>query len=172
MHSNTAISSARSSIASATRCSSLRRIDADMSRQDLNASAAAVAARSMSSAPPRATAASTEPSMGEVVSNVSPEIDATILPSIMWPMPSARSCFSNGAARSRLALNRSAFGVALSMRDLRFQGFVDVVALPAGFLVVDLHVERQRELAGGEYRIEIGRERLEDMLAGFLARGE
>ena len=71
-----------------------------MSRQDLKASAAAVAARSISSALPRATVASTEPSTGDLVSKVSPEIDGTILPSIMWPMPSARSCFSSGAARS------------------------------------------------------------------------
>ncbi len=104
MHSSTAISSARSSIASATRCSSLRRIAADMSRQDLKASEAAVAARSISSALPRATVASTEPSTGDLVSKVSPEIEGTILPSIKWPMPSARSCFSSGAARSRLAL--------------------------------------------------------------------
>ena len=43
----------------------------------------------MSSALPRATDASTAPSTGDLVSNVSPEIDGTILPSIMWPMPSA-----------------------------------------------------------------------------------
>ena len=89
MHSSTAISSARSSMASATRCSSFLRIAAGMSRQDLKASAAAVAARSMSSALPRATVASTAPSTGDLVSNVWPEIDGTILPSIMWPMPSA-----------------------------------------------------------------------------------
>ena len=37
------------------------------------------------------------------------------------------------------------------MRRLHFfQGLMDVVALPAGFLVVDLHVERQGEFAAGE----------------------
>src|SRR6185437_4929846 len=172
MHSSTAISSAQSSIASATRCKSFRRIDAGMSRQALKASEAAVAARSMSSALPRATEANTAPSTGDLVSKVSPEIDGTTLPSIMWPMPSARSCFSSGATRSLLAWNRSDLGVALSMGGLRFQGFVDVVALPARFLVVDLHVERQRKLALCEHGIEMGRERLEDMLAGLLAGGE
>src|SRR5262245_42483693 len=58
------------------------------------------------------------------------------------------------------------------MGSLHFQSFVDVIALPAGFLVVDLHVERQRERASGEDRIEMSRQRLEDMLAGLLARGE
>src|SRR5450756_1389899 len=93
-------------------------------------------------------------------------------------MPSAFSCASSGAARSRLAANTSDdFGVTLSMRGLRFRspGFenlVDVVALPAGFLVVDLHVERQRELAAGEDRIEMAGEDLEDMLAGPLAGRE
>src|SRR3981189_3646218 len=170
MHSSTAISSARSSMASATRCSNFLRIVAGMSRQALNASAAAVAARSISSALPRATDASTAPSTGEFVSNVSPEIDATILPSIMCPMPSALSCFSSGAARSRLTLNTSdAFGITLSMRGLRFQKVVDIVALPAGFLVVDLHVERQRELAARKDRVEIGGQRLEDMFAGLLS---
>src|SRR6185437_10623487 len=172
MHSSTAISSARSTIASATRCSSLRRIEADMSRQGLKASEAAVAARSISSALPRATEASTALSIGDFVSNVSPEIEGTILPSIMWPMPSARSCFKSGAARSLLAWNRSDLGVTLSMGGLRFQGFVDVVALPARFLVVDLHVERQRELALCEHGIEMGRQRLENVLAGLLAGGE
>ena len=37
------------------------------------------------------------------------------------------------------------------MRGLRFQSLVDVVAFPAGFLVVDLHVERQRKPAVGEH---------------------
>src|SRR5260370_33494758 len=58
------------------------------------------------------------------------------------------------------------------MESLRFQSFVDVVALPAGFLVVDLHVERQRELACGKDGIEMVRQRLENMLAGLLAGGE
>ena len=49
MHSSTAISSARSSMASATRCSSFFRMVAGMSRQALKACAAAVAARSISS---------------------------------------------------------------------------------------------------------------------------
>src|SRR4051794_37591160 len=165
MHSSTAMSSALSSMASATRCSSFFRIAGAMSRQDLKARAAAVAARSISSALPRATAASVAPSTGDFVSNVSPEIDGTILPSIMWPMPSARSVFSSGAMRSRLAWNTSAFGVGLSMGGLHFQGVVDVVALPARVLVVDLHVERQSELARSKDRIEMFGERAEDVLA-------
>ena len=76
---------------------------AGISRQDLNAPAAAFAARSISSALPRATDASTAPSMGDLVSNVWPDADGTVLPSIMWPMPSAFSLASRGAARSRLA---------------------------------------------------------------------
>src|SRR5438876_8439775 len=89
----------------------------------------------------------------------------------MWPMPSAFSLASRGAARSRLAANTS-FGVILSMDLLHFQGFVDVIAFPAGLLVVDLHVERQGELAAGKDRLQIGRQCLEDMLAGLLAGGE
>src|SRR5438045_5545143 len=58
------------------------------------------------------------------------------------------------------------------MHGLYFQSFVDVVALPAGLLVVDLHVERQRELALREHRIEIDRQRLEDMFARLLAGRE
>ena len=103
MHSSTAMSSVLSSIASATRCSSFFRIVADMSRQDLKARLAAVAARSMSSALPRATDASTAPSTGDLVSKVWPEIDGTVLPSIMCPMPSDFSLASSGVARSRLA---------------------------------------------------------------------
>src|SRR5437868_12065362 len=88
-------------------------------------------------------------------------------------MPSARSFFSSGAARSRLAANMSDdFGLTLSMRGLRFQNIVDVVAFPAGFLVVDLHVERQREPGSREHRIEVRGERLENVLAGLLACGE
>src|SRR5229473_5649846 len=49
---------------------------------------------------------------------------------------------------------------------------VDVVALPAGFLFVDLHVERQCELACSEDRIEMVGEHAENMLAGLLAGGE
>src|SRR5690349_3171394 len=66
----------------------------------------------------------------------------------------------------------SAFGVTLSMHGLRFQGFVDVVALPARLLVVDLHIERQRKLALREHGIEMRGQRLEDMFAGLLAGGE
>src|SRR3981081_1344966 len=173
MHSSTAISSARSSMASATRCSSFFRMVAGISRQALKACAAAVAARSISSASPRATGASTAPSTGDFVSKVSPEIDGTILPSIMCPMPSALSSFISGGARSRLASNTSDdFRVTLSMRGLRFQGVVDVVALPVGLLVVDLHIERQRELAARKDRIQIGGQRLENMFAGFLAGRE
>src|ERR1700758_5310799 len=131
-----------------------------------------VAARSMSSALPRATFASTLSSTGDLVSKVAAEIAGTSWPSIMWPMPSSFSFASRGAARSRLALNRSALGLVLSMDRLRFQGFVNVVAFPAGFLVVDLHVERQREFARGEDRIEMPRQRAKNMLAGLLARCE
>src|SRR6059058_4919354 len=169
MHSSTAMSSALSSMASATRCSSFLRIAGPMSRQDLKASAAAVAARSTSSALPRATLASIAPSTGDLVSKVSPEVEATVLPSIMWPMPSARSFFKSGATRSRLAWNWSALGVGLSMGGFHFQGIVDVVALPTGVLVVDLHVERQGELGGREEGVEMPGERLEDVLAGLLA---
>src|SRR5665213_551809 len=178
MHSSTAISSARSSMASATRCSSFLRMAAGISRQDLKASAAAVAARSTSSALPRETCASTVPSIGDFVSKVCPEIDGTTLPSIRWPMPSSFSLAKSGAARSRLAAKTSDdFGVVLSMGGcLHFRGilqsFVDVVALPAHLLVVDLDVERQREFAFGEYRIEEVGERLEDVFTGFLAGRE
>src|ERR1700681_2442194 len=171
MHSSTAISSARSSMASAPRCSSFLLIVAGMSRQALKASAAAVAARSISSALPQATDASTALSTGDLVSKVSPEIDGTILPSMMCPMPSALNCLSRGAARSRLAWNTS-FGVTLSMRSLRLQRVVDVVALPAGVLVVDLHVERQREFGLRKHRIETSGQRLEDVFAGLSAGGE
>src|ERR1700759_5088244 len=58
------------------------------------------------------------------------------------------------------------------MRGLRLQGFMNVVALPARFLVIDLHVERQREFALRKHGIKMGGERLEDMLAGLLAGGE
>src|SRR4051794_614909 len=169
MHSSTAMSSALSSMASATRCSSFFRMAGPMSRQDLKASAAAVAARSMSSALPRATPASVAPSTGDFVSTVSLVIEATVLPSIMWPMPSVRSFFKSGATRSRLAWNTSALGAGLSMGGFHFQGVLDVVALPAGVFVVDLHVERQGEFAGSEDGIEMLRERLKHVLAGVLA---
>src|SRR5258708_27529076 len=58
------------------------------------------------------------------------------------------------------------------MRGLRFQSLVDIVALPAGFLVIDLHVERQREFARGKNRVEMVGEYFEDMLAGLLASCE
>src|SRR5262249_35562247 len=125
-----------------------------------------------SSALPRDTVASTVPSIGDRVSNVAPEIDGTRLPSIMWPMPSSFSFASRGAARSRLDLKISALGVALSMGGLHFQSVVDVVAFPARLFVVDLHVERQRELALREHGIEMGGQRPEHMLAGLLARRE
>src|SRR5450755_1176678 len=62
--------------------------------------------------------------------------------------------------------------VTLSMRDLGLQRLVNVVALPTHVLVVDLHVERQRELAGRKHRIEMVGQRAKDMLAGLLAGGE
>src|SRR6202790_3812910 len=128
----------------------------------------------MSSALPRATLASTEPLVGDLVSNVLPEIDGTIVPPIMCPMPSTLNCLSSGAARSRLAWKISAFGAALSMRglrfrNLRFQRLVNVVALPAGFLVVDLHVERQREFAPGENREQIEQTNIENVFVGVRA---
>src|SRR6202035_5728868 len=173
MHSSTAMSSAWSSIASATRCKSFLRMVAGMSREAWKAWRALVAARSMSSVPPRATVASTAPSTGDLVSKVWPDIDGTTLPSMMCPMPSAFSFASSGPTRSRLALNTSDdFATILSIGGLRFQGVVDIVALPTGFLVVDLHVERQGEFAAGENRVEITGERLEDMFAGLLAGGE
>src|ERR1700749_257458 len=178
MHSSTAMSSARSSIASATRCSSFLRMVAGMSRQDLKASDAAVTARSISSALPRATDASTAPSTGEVVSNVWPDIDGTTFPSMMWPMPSDFSFASSGATRSRLAAKPSDdFGVTLSMgRGLHFrsllQRFVDVVAFPAHILVVDLDIEREGIVALGKDGIEVGGERFEDVLAGLLPGGK
>src|SRR4051794_10646043 len=171
MHSSTAISSALSSIASATRCSNFLRIAGCMSRQDLKARLAAVAARSISSALPRATAAKVAPSTGDLVSKVWPEIDGTLLPSMMWLMPSLFNLARRGATRSLLALKPS-LGVTLSMCGLHFQSFVDVVAFPAGFLVVDLHVERQRELHVRKHRIEVGGQGLENMFAGLLAGGE
>src|SRR4051812_3036612 len=58
------------------------------------------------------------------------------------------------------------------MVSLHLQRFVDVVAFPACFLVVDLHVERQRELLVRKYRVKIGRQGLENMFAGLLAGGE
>src|ERR1700730_407517 len=85
-------------------------------------------------------------------------------------MPSVLNFSSSGAARSRLAWNTSDdFGMTLSMDGLRFQRVMNVVALPADFLVVDLHVERQREFAAGKNRVEIIGERPEDVLAGLLA---
>src|SRR4029079_13339381 len=87
-------------------------------------------------------------------------------------MPSAFSLVSSEAARSRLGLHTSAFGVMLSMRGLRFQSVVNVVPLPACFLVVNLHVKRQCELAAGENRIEIAGEDPENMFAGGPARCE
>src|SRR6266481_3746708 len=62
--------------------------------------------------------------------------------------------------------------MTLSMRGLRLQNVVDIVALPAGFLVVDLHVERQRELAARKDRVEMDGQRLEDMFAGLLSGRE
>src|SRR5690348_15573301 len=58
------------------------------------------------------------------------------------------------------------------MRGLRFQRFMNVVALPTGFLVVDLHVKRQRELAAGKDRIEVAGERAENLFASPLAASE
>jgi len=49
---------------------------------------------------------------------------------------------------------------------------MDAVALPAHLLVVDLDVERQRELLVLEQRLQKVRQRLEDVFPGFLARGE
>ena len=46
---------------------------------------------------------------------------------------------------------------------------MDVVAFPAGFLVVDLHVKRQRALASRKDRVEVIGEGAENMFAGLLA---
>src|SRR5882724_11330474 len=56
-----------------------------------------------------------------------------------------------------------------TMRSLRLQNSMDVVAFPAGFLVVDLHVKRQRTLARGKDRVEVIGEGAENILAGLLA---
>src|SRR6266702_6004486 len=55
------------------------------------------------------------------------------------------------------------------MESLHLQRIVDVVAFPTHVFVIDLHVKRQRELAVGEHRIEMSRQRLENMFAGLLA---
>ena len=47
-----------------------------------------------------------------------------------------------------------------------------VIAFPTGFLVVDLHVERQRELARGKDRVEVIGEGAKDVLAGLFAGRE
>jgi len=90
-------------MASATRYNNFRRIVAPISRQALKARWAAVAARSMSSVLPRATLASTAPSIGDRVSNLAEEIDGTLSPPIICETPPAFSFASRGAARSRLA---------------------------------------------------------------------
>src|SRR4051794_1545505 len=43
--------------------------------------------------------------------------------------------------RHGISCQSIALEVGSSMACLRFEGLVDVVALPAGFLVVDLHIE-------------------------------
>src|SRR3984957_20948814 len=55
------------------------------------------------------------------------------------------------------------------MDGLCLQSLMDIVALPTGFLVVDLHVERQSEFALCKNRIEMRRQRTKDVLAGGLA---
>src|SRR5947199_2579306 len=87
-------------------------------------------------------------------------------------MPFTFSFESSVVARSRLALNASDFGATLSMRGLRFQGLVNIVPLPACFLVVDLHVKRQRELAAGENRVEVARKNFENVFASRFPRCE
>src|ERR1700687_887833 len=56
-----------------------------------------------------------------------------------------------------------------TMRSLCLQNSMDVVAFPAGFLVVDLHVKRQRTLASRKDRVEVIGEGAENMFAGLLA---
>ena len=46
---------------------------------------------------------------------------------------------------------------------------MDVIAFPARFLVVDLHVERQRERTGGKYRIEVIGKGAKNMFASIPA---
>src|SRR5260370_28463123 len=50
--------------------------------------------------------------------------------------------------------------------------FVDVVALPAGLLVVDLHLERQRERALRKHGIEMIGQHSENILADLLTLRE
>ena len=80
------MSSACASMVSAILCSSARRLAGSQAAQDLKAALAAAAARSMSSAVPRATLAIEDLSTGEMVSNVA--LPSTRLPPIEWPMPS------------------------------------------------------------------------------------
>ena len=71
-----------------------------------------------------------------------PEADGTILPSIMCPMPSARSLPSgNIAIAVGLKAVRRLRGNLIHVCAL-FQRLVEIVALPACVLVIDLHVER------------------------------
>src|SRR5580658_2664844 len=55
------------------------------------------------------------------------------------------------------------------MHGFGFQSLMDVVALPAGFLVVDLHVERKGKWALRENRVEMSRQGTEDLFAGLFA---
>jgi hypothetical protein len=83
MHSVSAISSARASMASAMRCSSTRRSAPGIAAQAGNAAAAAFAAASISAAPPRATLARSVSSTGERTSNV-PASAAASAPAIRF----------------------------------------------------------------------------------------
>src|SRR5580704_15490674 len=55
------------------------------------------------------------------------------------------------------------------MHGFGLQSLMDIVALPAGFLVVDLHVERKGKWALRENRVEMSGQRAENMLAGLFA---
>ena len=79
MHSTKAISSARATMASAILCSSFLRASPGIAAQAGKAAFAALAARSISAALPRATLASGFRSIGEIVSKVEPSAAATRL---------------------------------------------------------------------------------------------
>jgi hypothetical protein len=80
--SSTAMSSARRSMPSAIACRTCRRRDGCHVRHSVNAASAARAARSTSTALPRATSQISEPSTGERFAKRSPDAPATVWPSI------------------------------------------------------------------------------------------
>ena len=99
-HSQSAISSARSSIRSAMRCRIALRSSPLFAAQAGKASLAALAALSISSAVPRATSAITLSSTGERVSNVPPD-PFRLSPPIRLRTPLSRNRSSSGASFAR-----------------------------------------------------------------------